>query len=97
MMTESELAKRVTRIVESVPRNEKGGIIYDEFYQIVLGELRDMNIGDRGKEIVERCVKILKERAEEHEPLEGKPDGVVWTAGYLHGLASAIREYCLKG
>lgn len=40
----------------------------------------------------ERCAELLEARAEEMEPLDGKPEMVFWKHGFLFGLASALRQ-----
>ena len=39
----------------------------------------------------ERCAAVLETRAAELEPLEGKPEMVLWKHGFLLGLASTVR------
>lgn len=39
----------------------------------------------------ERCAGMLEARAAEMEPLEGKPEMVLWKHGFLLGLASTVR------
>lgn len=40
----------------------------------------------------EKSAALLESRAAELEPLEGKPEMVVWKHGFLLGLASAVRS-----